>query len=150
MSDISNKFVVVTITNEDAKVWATGTEKGAKPEKIHVPERHKHLHIKNGPNDHLDKHEDTLTLKFYEEIVQAISTASEILLIGHGTGKASSMVHFVQYLERKHPDLGKKVVDALDENLNAMSEPQILALARSWFEHRLGWGTELWFEHNIP
>ena len=48
MSDISNKFVVVTITNEDAKVWATGTEKGSKPEKIHVPERHKHLHIKNG------------------------------------------------------------------------------------------------------
>jgi hypothetical protein len=134
MSEISNKFVVVTLTNVEAKVWVTGIDKGSKPELIQVPERDKHLHIKNGPNDHLDKNDATLTLKFYEEISQTIASASDILLIGHGKGKASSMVRFIQYLERKHPELGKKVVDALDEDLSALSEPQILALALDWFE----------------
>ena len=137
MSEVSNNFVVVTLTNEDAKIWATGIEKGAKPEKIHLPERDSHLHIKNGPNDHLNKNEDTLTLKFYEEVAQSISMASDILLIGHGTGKASSMEQFVQYLEKRHPDLSKKVVDALDENLTALTEPQILALARDWLDSQI-------------
>ena len=52
----------------------------------------------------------------------------------HGHGKASAMLHFMQYLERKHPDLAEEVVDALDTNLLAMSEPEILAMARGWFE----------------
>jgi len=44
------------------------------------------------------------------------------------------MLHFIQYLERKHATLAKKVVDALDTNLEAMTEHQILAMARNWFE----------------
>jgi hypothetical protein len=55
------------------------------------------------------------------------------LLIGHGHGKASAMLHFMQYLERNHTDLAELVVDAIDTNLIAMTEPEILALARGWF-----------------
>jgi len=44
------------------------------------------------------------------------------------------MMHFVQYLERKHPDIAALVADALDTNLIAMEEPEILAMARSWCE----------------
>jgi hypothetical protein len=44
------------------------------------------------------------------------------------------MVHFVQYLERKHPELARKVVDAIDTKFEAMTEPEILAVARDWFE----------------
>ena len=50
------------------------------------------------------------------------------------------MVHFVMYLERKHPDLAKKVVDTLDTNLFGITQPEILAMAREWFDRhtRLG------------
>jgi hypothetical protein len=37
-------------------------------------------------------------------------------------------------LERKEPDLAAKVVDAIDTNLIAMTEPEILAMAREWFD----------------
>ena len=46
------------------------------------------------------------------------------------------MLHFIQYLERKEPDLAAKIVDAIDTNLIAMTEPEILAMAREWFEAR--------------
>jgi hypothetical protein len=53
------------------------------------------------------------------------------------------MMHFVQYLERKHPDIAALVADALDTNLIAMTEPEILAMARSWCEeHQF-----LWIDH---
>ena len=47
------------------------------------------------------------------------------------------MVHFIDYLERKAPDLASKVVDTIDTNLIAMSEPQILAMACEWVESHL-------------
>ena len=71
---------------------------------------------------------------YYKEIIASVSGASEILIMDHGHGKASSMLHFVQYLERKHPELAKKVVDAIDTNFVAMTEPEILAVARDWFD----------------
>ena len=71
---------------------------------------------------------------YFEEVVAAIGKASEILLIGHGNGKARGMVHFEMYLHRKHPDLAKKVVDTLDTNLMGMTEPEILKMARDWFD----------------
>jgi hypothetical protein len=51
--------------------------------------------------------------------------------------KGNSKLHFIDYLERKAPDLASKVVDSIDTNLIAMSEPQTLAMARKWVESHL-------------
>jgi len=52
----------------------------------------------------------------------------------HGKSKASSVLALVQFLERKHPDLARKVVGAIHSNVEALTEPEILALAREWFD----------------
>jgi hypothetical protein len=130
MPDISEKFVVLTITKDETRVWATGTSPGNIPTKVHSPTAH---HFHNDPKRRWSGDGPGVP-RYYEEIVSAIGGASEILLIGHGHGKASSMLHFNQYLERKYPNLAKKIVDALDTNLLAMSEPEVLAMARGWFE----------------
>ena len=133
MPDISDKLVVVTITKDEARVWATGISKGSVPEKIFAPPAPNHHHFRDDPKHH-GRGDGPGVPAYFEEIAVAIKNASEILLIGHGHAKASAMLHFVQYLERKHADLAKKVVDALDTNLIAMSESEILAMAREWFE----------------
>lgn len=133
MSDISEKFVVLTITKDEARVWATGIERGAHPEKIYAPAALNAHHFQADPSHH-GRGDGPGVAAYFEEIVKAVSGASEILVIGHGHGKASAMLHFVQYLERKHAQVGKKIVDAIDTDLISMSEPQILALARDWFE----------------
>jgi len=133
MPDISEKFVVLTITKHEARIWATGITKGTIPEKIFAPPGLNPHHFRSDPSHH-GRGDGPGVPAYFEEIIDAIKNASEILIIGHGNGKASEMLHFIQYLERKHATLAKKVVDALDTNLEAMTEHQILAMARNWFE----------------
>ena len=132
MPDITDKLVVVTITRDEARVWATGMERGMNPTKIFPPAALNSHHFRDDPKHH-GRGDGPGVPRYYEEIVTAVGGASEILLIGHGNGKASAMLHFMQYLERNHTDLAELVVDAIDTNLIAMTEPEILALARGWF-----------------
>ena len=133
MSDVSEKFIVLTITLHETRVWATGMERGAIPEKIFAPPALNPHHFRDDPKHH-GRGDGPGVPQYFEEIVAAIGDALEVLLIGHGHGKASSMLHFIQYLERKHSLLAAKIVDALDTNLIAMTEPEILAMAREWFD----------------
>ena len=133
MPDISNKFIVVTVTHDETRIWATGIGKGQRPERIFAPDKTNHHHFRTDAK-HSNAAADSQTASYYEEIAASIAGAAEILLIGHGHGKASSMLHLIQYLERKHPQTAHKIIDALDENLVALTEPQILGIARSWVE----------------
>ena len=133
MPDISDKFVVITITEHEARVWATGIERGSIPQKIYAPAGLNHHHFRDDPKMK-GRGDGPGVPTYFKEIIEAISSASEILIMGHGHGKASSMVHFVQYLERKHPELARKVVDAIDTKFEAMTEPEILAVARDWLD----------------
>lgn len=140
VSDIKNKFVVIAITQDEARVWATGLEKGTHPEKIYAPsDKGSHHHVRQ--TQHHGGHSgDPADKGFFDVIANHVSEASEILLIGHGDGKANAVVRFVQFIERNNPAVAKKVVGAIDADLNAMSENQILATSRTWFDrfHRTG------------
>lgn len=135
MPEVSNKFILIAMTQEEARVWATGLEKGTHPEKISaLSDKARHHHVRQAQH-HKGHSGDPEEKNYFEAISNAVSSASEILLIGHGSGKANSMVKFVQFLERKHPNVAHKVVGAIDSNLQAMSEAEILAEARKWFDN---------------
>lgn len=143
MTDISEKFVVVTLTQNEAKVWATGVGKGSQVEKIHKPSVAEHHHSRIDIKPVSSAKENPTTIAFFNSICLAVQSASEILLIGHGVGKSSAMVHFIQFTERKHPEVAKKIADAIDLDLAALTEPEILAAARAWFQsHHDGYSTE--------
>lgn len=133
MAEISEKFVVVTITHDEARVWATGTAPGSTPEKIVPPSRtNVHHHVRRGQDHHMHRiHE--FDGEFLESVSQAVADAGTIMLIGHGKGKTDSLVALVQHLERKHPQTARKVIGALHADIPAMSEGEILKLARQWF-----------------
>ena len=126
-------FVVLTITKHETRIWATGTARGTIPTKIFAPPGHNSHHFRTDPKQE-GRGDGPGVPTYYWEIIHRIKDATEILIIGHGHGKASSMLHFIQYLERKAPDVAAKIVDAIDTNLIAMSEPEILAMAREWVE----------------
>jgi hypothetical protein len=133
MSDLRNRFVIAVVQQDDTRIWTTGIEPGNKPETISSPADNLHHHHVRMAQHHGGHHTDPNRPEYLEEIAQSLSTAGEILLIGHGKGKASSVLALVQFLERKHPDLARKVVGAIDSNVEALTEPEILALAREWF-----------------
>lgn len=135
MSDIQNKFVVIALTQNEARLWATGLEKGTHPEKIYAPaDKGSHHHVRQAQH-HGGHSGDPSEKGFFDVIASHVNQASEILLVGHGDGKANAMVRFVQYMERHHSAVAKKIVGAIDADLNAMSENQILSTSRNWFDH---------------
>lgn len=135
MTDLSNRFVIAVVTQDETRIWTTGIEPGKKPEKISAPADNLHHHHVRMAQHHGGHHADHNRQEYLEEIAESLSTAGQVLLIGHGKGKANSVLVLVQFLERKHPDLAAKVVGAVDSNLDALTEPEILALAREWFDH---------------
>jgi len=134
MSESTNDFVAVAITRDEARVWATGVASGTKPESVRAPnEMERHHHVREAQHHH-GHDTDRQNPAFYESITAAVDGASAILLIGHGKGKANEMLRLTQYWERKHPSIAEKVVGAVDSDLDALSENQILALVRDWFD----------------
>lgn len=43
------------------------------------------------------------------------------------------MLMLVQYLERKHPEVARKIVSAEDVNMDAFTDTQLLEITRDWF-----------------
>jgi len=133
-------MAIVAITRDEARVWNAGLEKGSSPERLHAPSdlgQHHHVRQAQHNRGHDTDHDNR---RFYESIAQSIAGANEVLIVGHGKGKADHILRFTQFLERKHPATAAKVVGAMDSNLNAMTEAQILATAREWFDHFHTWG----------
>lgn len=140
MSNHTDAFVVVAITQNEARVWTAGLDKNSKPEKIHAPEhegRHHHTRQARNQLSHEHSMQDD---SYYDAIAKAVEGAREVLIIGHGKGKANHMLRLVQHWERKHPSVARTVVGSIDSDLPAMSENQILATSREWFDHYHDYG----------
>lgn len=130
-----HSFVVVAITQNEARVWAAGLDKNAKPDKIHAPGTERLHHHLREPRHHLSHEQSRHDDAYYDAIAHAVQGAKEVLIIGHGKGKANHMLRLVQYWERKHPAIARTVVGSMDSDLPSMTENQILAASREWFDH---------------
>jgi hypothetical protein len=133
MTTFDNRVVALAITSRQTRIWAVNDAPGTSPELIEAFESEDRAnHYKNAPRDknwtsEKDVHE------YFDRIAQALGSPSEVLLLGHGHGKANSMNAFVHYIERKHPDLHGKIVGALNTHLESMTNGEIAAAARKWF-----------------
>ena len=60
--------------------------------------------------------------------------AKEILLVTHGTGKSNGFGAFKRHLDSHHADLTKEVVGHIEADISNMTDPELLELARDWFD----------------
>jgi hypothetical protein len=137
MSDQPDEFVAVAITREEARVWTTTEVPGTPPERFVAPtdwQRHRHPRKSMDRPEREAEHDSRI---FYESVTQAVAPSTQILMVGHGRGKANEMLKLIQYWERRHPEVARKVVGAVDSDLESLSDNEILALVRGWYEeHR--------------
>ena len=125
----------VSITRQQPRGWLTIIEKGVRPGR-HAPERNvRHDHVREALHHH-GHGTDQDSPVFYDSVADAEATASEIILVGPGTGKADVMSNLARYRESTHPDVARKLIGAVDADLEALSKNQVLALVRDWWrEH---------------
>jgi hypothetical protein len=67
---------------------------------------------------------------FYEEMAKDITPASEIVLIGHATGKSNAAEFLKEYLKTHHPEISQRVIATENADLSAVTGPEIEALAK--------------------
>ena len=67
---------------------------------------------------------------FYEDVAKDLQPADEIVLIGHGTGKSSSVDYLAEYLEKHHHNISQHVIATETADLSALTEPEIEVIAK--------------------
>jgi hypothetical protein len=131
--NLDHRVAIAAVTRGITKVWAVNDPAGTRPQIIQpeaADQRHNHYRQVQR-NDHTDT--DRFDRDYFEEICALLAPASEILLVGHGKGKANAMLKLVQYLERYHPATAEKVVGAIDTHLESLTDSEVLDFAKDWF-----------------
>jgi stalled ribosome rescue protein Dom34 len=105
---------IIDFTFDDQHLVAVHSENG--PRKLH----RKAMVIGSGKAKE-DHH-------FFDEIVAAIGSAQEVLLVGPGTAK----LEFEKDLAKRHAEVAKRIVGM--EPLDHPSDGQLLAFARKYFK----------------
>jgi hypothetical protein len=71
---------------------------------------------------------------FYDAVVKTLQGAEQILLFGRGTGASSAVYHLRDELKTHHAELAARVVGTVVVDEPHLTEGQLLAKAREFFE----------------
>jgi hypothetical protein len=129
---IQPRRVVVVIDHHAAHIFRDSGESrpqdavGITPYDPH----HFHHHLVHRKEAHYEGERVPEETSFYEEVAAALTSANEIVLIGHGTGKSSAVHVLQEYLKRHHVELSRRVKATEAADLSALSEPEIEAIAK--------------------
>jgi hypothetical protein len=91
---------------------------------------HFHHHLVHRKEAHYQGDRVPEETSFYEEVAKALVPATEIVLIGHGTGKSSAVAVLVAYLKKHHPEVSRRVMATETTDLSALTEPEVEAIAK--------------------
>lgn len=70
---------------------------------------------------------------YLEQLSAAIAAADAVLLLGHGHGQADVRGLLLAHLRRRHPSLLERIVGVVTLDDTALSDAELLALARDHF-----------------
>lgn len=71
--------------------------------------------------------------EYWQQVADAVRAAPRVLLVGHGTGKSNAVLQFCRYLARTDPSLLDRVVGGVDTDVEDLTGPQVLELARDFY-----------------
>jgi hypothetical protein len=115
--------VVVWIDHEEAHVIHFNAE-ASESEVLHPHSRHLHLHHKRGS---IGAGRITEDQSYYNEVVQALKEAGEILIVG----PAGAKLALIKHMHRYDYSVSERVVGV--ETVDHPSDPQLLRYARQYF-----------------
>lgn len=89
-----------------------------------------HRHLIHRKEAHYQGERVPEETSFYEGVAKTLVLASEIVLIGHATGKSSAVDVLVEYLKNHYPEIFQRVRDVETVDLSALTEPEVEAIAK--------------------
>jgi hypothetical protein len=125
--------LLVVIDHREARIYKTEL-RDSMPESVtpNDPDgTRRHLHR---VNDEANGQRTPELKAFYEAIAHSLKDAEQILIFGSATGASSAMNYLVDELKQNHPDISKRIVGAIVVNEQHLTENQLLAQARAFYE----------------
>jgi hypothetical protein len=124
---------LLVIDHHEARIFRLDARDAA-PQQIlpHKPEdffRHAH-----NSKDFTKGQEKPDPNTFFEPVALALKSAGKVLVFGTGTGMSSEMDQFTAWLKHCHPDVAARVVGSHVVDEKHMTDAQLLAKARDFFE----------------
>ena len=135
-SQIANHSVFAIVLHDETRIWNVDSED--KEFIVISKTEFENRHVREA--QHHGGHETSKSdPAYFKNIAEALSEAREVLLLGHGTGKANTMVAFHEHVKSHNSGLAAKIVGEQNADLPALTEGQIRKLGHDWFvAHRKG------------
>lgn len=134
--DVTGKRAIAAVDFHHARIYAVDAPTHSRPETVKAPDpwnlNHKVYH-RAGNVDGTYDIDRIDTDDFFKTLALDLHKASEILLLGHGKGKANASHLFYQYLERHYSDIAAKVVADVRCDIDDISDNQLLRLGEMYF-----------------
>jgi hypothetical protein len=92
---------------------------------------HFHHHLIHRKEAHYQGDRVPEEVSFFEEVAAVLLPFSEIVLIGHGTGKSSAVDALVAYMKKHRPEVFRRVMSIETTDLSGLTAPQAEAIARA-------------------
>lgn len=129
---IQPRRIIVVIDHHAAHIFGDLGEDRSQDAPTITPydPHHFHHHLVHRKEAHYEGDRVPEESSFYEEVAAALISANEIILVGHGSGKSSSLSVLVEHLNTHHADLAQRVKATEIIDLSAVTEPEIEAIAR--------------------
>jgi hypothetical protein len=124
--------MIVVIDHHSARLFRDRGENDPEQEVTIKPydPHHVHHHLIHRKEAHYEGDRVPEETSFYEEVAAALVPADEIVLIGHGSGKSSAVEVLVEYLQKHHSNIARRVKGTETADLSALTEPEIEAMAK--------------------
>ncbi len=125
-------IVVVGVTRDHAEIWSLD-ERQTSPMAVLVrhDEHGNHRHVRTGQFRHGHASDEGFD-GYFADIATLLADAGEIMIAGHGTGRANAMEAFAEYLQNKDPGVFAKVTELRYVDLPHTTGRQLAGLARDW------------------
>jgi hypothetical protein len=130
---VRGKSVVVAIDFRLTRIYPTNATPEQRPEKIVALDPKGHFHEVHHRAGNPDGTYGADSSEYWKKITDTLEPAGEILILGHGKGKANASHHWVSYVEKHRKDVAAKIVADLRIDIDDLDDAQVLRLAQSFF-----------------
>lgn len=134
--DVSGKRAVAAVDFHHARIYAVDAPSRSLPEKVTAADPwnlNHNVYHRAGNVDGTYDIDRIDTDDFFKTLAIALRPAAEVLLLGHGTGKANASHLLYQYLERHYSDVAAKVVADVRVDIDDITNDQLLRLGEMYF-----------------
>ena len=125
---ISHHVIALAVQHDTTRIWVVNDESIEPVLEVERPQSQM-MHVRGAQERHLHSSE-AHEVEYFNQISDAIVRASHVIVFGHGKGNSNMKDKFLHFVQQQRPSLFDRCVDAGNVDFAALSNGQLVALAK--------------------